>query len=79
MFSIKKGDTVYLSTRGAHQAIPCKVVIASPNSRSLMLHFEAVVDFPGGIYVGNMPVFQMEDGRWVELIGHHEVKIERGS
>lgn len=76
---IQRGDTVYLSTKGAHQAIPCMVVLASNNGRSLMLKFEAVVDFPGGIYAGNMPVFQRDDGRWVEAIGSHEVRIERAS
>jgi len=72
---IATGDTVYLSTRGGDQNIPCTVKLASENGRSLLLLFEAVVGFPQGAYVGSMPVLQLDDGRWVEIIGSHEVVI----
>lgn len=77
--SPRKGDRVYLSTRDGDQRIPADVVVASENGRSLLLTFEAVVDFPGGVYVGSMPVLQLDDGRYVELIGNHEVRIERAT
>lgn len=76
---IRTGDVVYLSTRDGNESIPCRVVIASGNGRSLMLSFEAVVGFPGGLYVGNMAVLQMDDGRWIEIIGSHHVRIEQAT
>jgi hypothetical protein len=74
--TFKTGDALYFSTRDGAERIRATVLIASGNGRSLMLTFEAVVEFPGGVYVGNMPILQMDDGRWIELIGQHEVRIE---
>jgi hypothetical protein len=74
---IRTGDTVYFSTRDGAQQIAATVLLASPNGRSLMLTFEAVVETPSGVYVGNMPVLQLEDGRWIEIVGQHEIRIEQ--
>lgn len=73
---MKVGDRVFLSTRDGAERIPARVVLASDNGRSLIIEFEAVVDFPGGAYVGKMPVLQLDDGRWIEILGSHQIKLD---
>jgi hypothetical protein len=68
---LKAGDVVYIN-----EQVKATVVLASPNGRSVVLEFEAVVETPSGFYVGTMPALQLPDGRWVEL-GSYEINIKR--
>ena len=75
--ALRTGDVVYLSTRDGGETIRAVVGVTTDNGRSLVLHFEALVAFPGGCYRGRMPVHCRDDGRWIELVGCHEVRLER--
>jgi hypothetical protein len=54
---------------------PAIVIVASPNGRSLILRFEAIVDG----HVGVMPVLQTEDGGYVALMTNEPIIIERAA
>ena len=67
----KKGDAVRITYDG--RTVTGRVLIAAPNSRSLMLAFEAVL----GSYVGLMPVYRETDTTdYRPLAGHGAVTVE---
>lgn len=66
---IARGDVVTLTVED--RTVDAKVVLASPNGRSLILAFEAMLDG----HVGMMPVFQDDDGVYHALISGTEVTI----
>jgi hypothetical protein len=66
---IARGDVVTLTVED--RTVDAKVVLASPNGRSLILAFEAMLDG----HVGMMPVFQDDDGIYRALISGTEVTI----
>jgi hypothetical protein len=51
------------------------VVLASENGRSLMVTFDGMF-WPGNGYVGMMPLLQLDDGSFVDLIGRQPVGVE---
>lgn len=70
---LKTGDKVQIKCTGALFPVDGWVIFASPNGRSLMLGFEAILHG----HVGMMPVLQGEDGVYRSLIGNLEVIITR--
>lgn len=60
---IRKGDWVRLGV-DSHD-LDALVIMASSNGRSLIVVCEAIV----GGFVGTVPVFQEDDGRWTTLSG----------
>jgi hypothetical protein len=65
----KTGDHVGLTFES--RTVKAKVVLASPNGKSLMLSFDALL----GGYVGQMPVIWV-DGGFRDLITSQLVTIE---
>lgn len=59
-----RGDFVVLTTDTGRR-VEAMVVLASPNGRSLMLMFDAMI----GGWLGQMPIFEEEDGSWRALDG----------
>lgn len=68
---VVKGDTVHLTV--GDRTVEAKVLLASPNKRSLLLAFEAILDG----HVGKMPVFQDDVGTYRVLLTGREVRIEK--
>lgn len=61
----KTGDRVIIDYDGA--AYSGKVLLASPNGKSLFLEFDAMI----AGYVGEMPVLLDDDGVFRTIIGPH--------
>lgn len=70
MIVLTKGDRVEICYVG--RTVDGVVLLASPNSQSLMLGFEAIL----GGYVGMMPVLY-EDGKFRDLINDQLVQITK--
>jgi len=59
------GDNVVINGR-----VSARVSLASPTGRSIIVDFEAVIDvIGGGVYIGQMPLFETDGGEWIELGG----------
>jgi hypothetical protein len=72
---MKTGDFVQVTYCG--QRMRCKLLLASPNGRSLMLGFEgALFTSSGGAFFGSMPVLQDEDGTYRDLMAGDPIEIE---
>jgi hypothetical protein len=67
----KRGEFVLITCNG--RTVEGMVTLASPNGRSLMLMFEAILDG----YAGKMQVFQRDDGTFVAIINSAPVEIRR--
>lgn len=68
---IATGDRVLITYEG--RTVPGAVVLASPNGRSLMLSFEAIL----GGYVGMMPVLrQAADDVYRDVFNQNEVTVK---
>jgi hypothetical protein len=67
---VKEGDAVLITCDG--RTVRGTIVLASPNERSLMLEFEAMLHG----FVGKMPVLRDDAGVYRTVIGQHPVKIE---
>jgi hypothetical protein len=67
--SWEKGDRVLIHV-GPHR-MPGEVILASGNSRSLMLQFEGVLEG----HVGMMPVLLERDGIYRSILSGHEVAV----
>jgi len=74
---LKRGDFVIIKAHGAQKE--AMVSLASPNGRSIMVMFEGGLFWPSdeGGYAGIMPLFQQDDGTWIELINQRPIKVER--
>lgn len=68
---LKQGDKVYATYNG--RTVPAVVTLASPNGRSLVIAFEAML----GGHVGMMPIFQLNDGTYRSLLENEPVELER--
>lgn len=67
---MKTGDRVSVTMEG--RTVDAVVILASPNGRSLILQFEAIL----GGYVGMMPVLDDHGtGDFRELMGWASVKV----
>lgn len=71
----RRGD--FVTARLDEQEIDAMVCLASPNGRSLMLMFEGSLTGAHGTYLGMLPLFQLDDGRYVTLIGNETVQLTR--
>lgn len=65
----RTGDLVQIEFAG--RCVDGAVQLASPNGRSLMLVFEAVL----GGYVGSMPVLATDDAHFADLVTGQSVSI----
>ena len=66
---MKTGDKItILYDREEH---PGTVIFASPNGKSLMLGFDAIL----GGHVGMMPVLQDDDGVYRSIVTHEPVAL----
>ena len=63
------GDKVSITFHD--RTVQGEVKLASGNGRSIFLAFEAIL----GGYVGQMPVFRDEDGRYRDLLTQNEVTL----
>jgi len=63
MAMIKTGNRIMITCEG--RTVEGEVLLASPNGRSLMLRFEAILLG----CVGMMPVFLDDDGKYYSLFG----------
>jgi hypothetical protein len=70
MMMWKTGDDVLIECAG--QTVPGRVVLASPNSVSLMLDFEAILDG----HVGMMPVLRHDDGIYRSIVTQIAVSLK---
>lgn len=61
---VTRGDFVTICTATGRD-VPALVTMASPDGRSLILSFDAMI----GGWLGTMPVFQHDDGTWRGLDG----------
>jgi hypothetical protein len=66
----RKGDRVKIGWEG--RTINAEVLIASPNGKSLMLQFEAII----GGYVGMMPVVQDDVGKFHTIGTNEKLTVE---
>lgn len=71
LVNVKKGDTVELTVDD--RTVEALVLLASPNGRSLVLGFEAILDG----HVGKMPIFNDDKGTYRALITGKEVQIAK--
>lgn len=67
----KTGDQVIIECNG--RTLPGTVKLASPNSVSLMLEFEAIL----AGFVGMMPVFRHDDGVYRSLVNDQVVTLRK--
>jgi hypothetical protein len=67
----KAGDGVLIEHD--NKVVTGIVMLASPNSASLMLGFEAIIDR----HVGMMPVLRHEDGVYRSIISQTAVQLSR--
>lgn len=68
---LQRGDVVQITA--GDQTAKAMVVIASPNGKSLMVMFEAIIDG----HVGQMPIFHDESGGYVAVLTGHQITLER--
>lgn len=68
---LKRGEFVLITCKG--RTVEGMVTLASPNGRSLIVMFEAILDG----HAGKMPVFQHDDGTFAALITGEAVEIRR--
>jgi hypothetical protein len=66
---LRTGDPVIITYEG--RTVSGHVILASPNGKSLMLEFEAIL----GGFVGMMPVLEREDGDYHDLLSGNVVKV----
>jgi hypothetical protein len=66
---IRTGDEIQIECKG--KRVAAKVVLASPNGKSLALTFDEFLDG----HVGMMPVLLGEDGVFRSIINGVEVKV----
>jgi hypothetical protein len=72
---LKRGDFVLMTFNGQDKR--AKVLLASPNGKSLMLGFEGVLyTSDGGGFFGSMPVLQDDAGTYRDLANEEVVTIE---
>lgn len=71
---LQRGDHVVIEGQ-----VPAMVTLASPNGRSLVLMFDAVLDITGTglIAAGSLCLSMVEDGRYVELVTGAVIQLER--
>jgi hypothetical protein len=67
---MKTGDPVVIGY--GRKTVPGRVLIVSPNGKSLMLSFDAML----GGHIGMMPVLQNDDGSYVSIIEGKEVRLD---
>lgn len=67
----KRGD--FVNVTYGDRTVEAMVTLASPNGRSLLVMFEAML----GGHAGVMPILQVDDGTFISLIESKPVKIER--
>lgn len=67
----KNGDEVLIEYEG--RSVPGWIILASPNSVSLMLGFEAML----GGHVGMMPVLRHDDGVYRSIISEEAVRLTK--
>jgi len=67
----QRGDFVQLTCAG--RTVQAMITMASPNGRSLVAMFEALVDGHAGV----MPLSQLDDGSFVALITGTPVTLVR--
>jgi len=60
----RTGEAIIITTDRGRE-VEALVQVASPNGRSLILAFDAMVDG----WVMQMPAFQADDGQWASLSG----------
>lgn len=72
---IHEGDTVRL-TVAAHR-LTARVLMASPNGRSLFLRLDAAVFIGGGLVIGLLPVYCDEAGNWTDILTGSPITVER--
>jgi hypothetical protein len=68
---LQRGDVVQITA--GDQVVNAMVVLASPNGKSLMVMFEAIIDG----HVGQMPLFRDESGGYVAVITGRQITLER--
>jgi len=61
-----KGFRVLLTVGG--REIPAVIALRSDNGRSLALAFDATVELPATAAVGMLPIYQNDDGTWIEIL-----------
>lgn len=61
---LQRGDFISLTT-DTGRVVEAMVTMASPNGRSLIVMFDAMI----GGWVGMMPCFEAEDGSWTAIDG----------
>jgi hypothetical protein len=68
---MKAGDHVWLELEG--RRVRAEIMMASPNERSLMVRFEALL----GGYAGMMPLLKDDHGVYRDLIEQRPVEVIR--
>lgn len=66
---MKTGDKVWIGCED--RFVEGEILLASPNAKSLMLGFEAILCG----HVGRMPVIQDPSGGYRSLVGNHAVSV----
>lgn len=66
---MKDGDLVRITYKGGQRG--AKILIASPNGRSLLLQFDGAL----GGHVGMMPVLQGRDGVYRSILDEERVDV----
>jgi hypothetical protein len=69
----RTGDAVQIECDG--RTVPGSVTLASPNSISLVLSFEAILDG----HVGMMPVLRHDDGVYRSIVTQVAVRLSKKS
>jgi len=68
-----EGDVIAVTCGG--QTVEGVVVLASPNGKSLMLTFDAILD----TCMGMMPVLQRDDGSYINVATGNPVEVQFAS
>jgi len=74
MNTFHRGQFVQITYGG--ETIEAMVMLASANSRSLMLGFKGVLYAHGGVYPGAMPVLMDDEGVYRDLVKNQPVQIQ---
>ena len=73
--TLRRGQFVRLTYNG--KTIKAMVMLASPNGKSLFFGFDgALWSQGGGVFPGQMPVLQHEDGTYRDLVCAEPVTFE---
>jgi hypothetical protein len=67
---MRKGELVCLTCEG--RSVPAEIVLISPNGKSLILVFDAMLDG----HVGTMPIFLDDDGTYRALMTGTPLRID---